>query len=77
MTRTETTITVPKLHDNQGNPTCCTQWGVRENTCPLLRVQGIKSLELCNWTGDELFRRDNGIGKLIPSSECPIHGDAK
>ena len=74
-TRTETSIAVPIFRDRDGLPTCCILWGSREHTCPLLRVSGLKSREVCNWTDARLFRRgDDEYGTLVPDGNCPIHG---
>jgi hypothetical protein len=76
-TRSASAIPVTRFHDFEGRPTCCILWGSRSDTCPLLRVSGLKSREVCNWTDERLFRRGDGeTGSLIPSPGCPIHPDA-
>lgn len=76
-TRSASAIPVTRFHDSEGRPTCCILWGSRPDTCPLLRVSGLKSREICNWTDERLFRRGDGeTGSLIPAPGCPIHPDA-
>lgn len=66
------TIEIKRLHDKDGNPTCCTRWGDNDNTCPLLRVSGLLAWEHCNWTDDRIYRRGE-LGTLIPVAGCPVH----
>jgi len=72
-TRSAGQISVTRLHDSEGRPTCCLLWGSKADTRPLLRVHGLKGQEVCNWTGGPIERRDNGEGLLIPVEGCPVH----
>ena len=77
---TETaTITVPKIRDGEGQPTCC--WW--EHRCPFLMQSGFGTHEHCFWTWIEgsgkyrpqLERREHGRGTTIPAARCPVwHG---
>ena len=76
-TRSAAAIPVTRFHGPNGEPTCCILWGSKPDTCPLLRVSGLKSREICNWTDSRLFRRgDDETGLLIPAPGCPIHLEA-
>lgn len=71
-TRSAGHIPITRLHDSEGRPTCCLLWGSKHDTCPLLRVHGMKSIEICNWTETPIERRAD-YGLLIPVEGCPVH----
>ena len=71
-TRSAGHIPITRLHDSEGHPTCCLLWGSKADTCPLLRVHGMKSIEICNWTETPIERRAD-YGLLIPVEGCPVH----
>ena len=71
-TRSSGQIPITRFHDSEGRPTCCLLWGSKADTCPLLRVQGLKGQEVCNWTERRIQRRDD-YGLLVPVEGCPVH----
>lgn len=74
MTTETTTITVSKIRDGDGQPTC-RYW---EHICPFLMVSGFGTREHCFWQLDnrhrwpQLERREHGKGTTIPHSCCPV-----
>jgi hypothetical protein len=65
-----TTISVVKLRDQNGEPTC--RWG--KNHCPFLWYSVFGTREHCFWRGSNFLieRRDDGSGTTVPHSECPV-----
>lgn len=74
MTIETATITVPKIRDNDGQPTC-RWWGQH---CPFLMHSGFGTREHCFWMEGsgkhrpQLERREHGIGTTIPHQQCPV-----
>lgn len=67
MTET-TTITVPRIRDGDGQPTCC--WWVHH--CPFLTYTD-HAVEVCSWLNVRLINlRDHGKGTTIPHANCPV-----
>lgn len=68
------TITVPKICDGEGQPTCC-YW---DHRCPFLWHSHWGTREQCFWLdgyAGELQRREHGRGTTIPAARCPVwHG---
>lgn len=74
MTIETTTITVSKIRDNEGEPTCF--WW--EHCCPFFMTSGFGTREHCFWMTDNgkrqplLKRRNDGSGTTIPHEKCPV-----
>ena len=68
------TVTVPKIRDGEGRPTCC--WW--EHQCPFLMHSGFGTREHCFWLEGrgryrrQLERREHGKGTTIPDARCPV-----
>jgi hypothetical protein len=68
-----TTITVPKIRDGEGQPTC--SWW--EHRCPFLMHSRFGTVEHCYWQtpGQGLLLRRGDRGPTIPHARCPVwHG---
>ena len=69
-----TTINIPRIRDNDGQPTCC-WWG---HHCPFLMQSGFGTRKHCYWQSvstsiiPQLQRRENGNGTTIPHQQCPV-----
>ncbi len=74
MTMETATITIPRIRDSEGQPTC--RWW--EHHCPFLMSSGFGTREHCFWLEGcgkhrpQLERRDNGNGTTIPHQQCPV-----
>ena len=71
------TITVAKIRDGEGQPTCC--WW--EQRCPFLMCSGFGTrehcflLDGCGKQRPQIERREHGKGTTIPHASCPVwHG---
>jgi len=70
-------ITITRYRDRDGNPTCAINFETGE-ICPFYGSYSFGCRETC-WFADQsnkrwqpLSRRKDGIGSLIPHSECPV-----
>lgn len=68
MTET-TTITVPRIRDGDGQPTCC--WW--KQTCPFMMHSRFGTVKHCYWNSERLLqRREHGKGTTVPHATCPV-----
>lgn len=73
----DTSIPVKAYRDRDGNPTCARNFDTNE-VCPFYRTQRWGCHETCVFGetdgkyNEQLKRRDEGSGSLIPLSRCPI-----
>lgn len=74
MSTETTTITVARIRDGDGQPTC-RYW---EHVCPFLLTSGFGTREHCFWLEGsgkhrpQLERREFGKGTTIPHQCCPV-----
>ena len=72
-------ISVPKIRDNDSQPTCLF-W---EKVCPFYMQSGFGTREHCYWQlgkgkyRPQLERRDHGMGTTIPHQQCPVWEEAQ
>lgn len=75
MTTETATIQVPRIRDQEGNPTC--RWF--DAVCPFFMTSSFGTREHCYFgdrtykgTPADLLRRENGMGTLIPCQQCQV-----
>lgn len=66
-------VNVPVYLDKHGHPACAINFKERK-VCPFYLQSSFGQKEVC-FFGAQLWRRDDGMGSLIPDKRCPIHGD--
>jgi hypothetical protein len=67
------TIEVLAYRDDDGNPTCCTDWG--NARCRFVSTRKFGLVEVCSVTGHDLQRGPADIHLLRPHDGCPVWGE--
>ena len=70
----EIAIKIIRYRDKNNLPTCAINFQTGE-TCQFLGTAKFGSIEKCILTYRDLFRRNKGMGTLIPDPACPLWRD--
>ena len=71
MSRHDHVIKIVRYTDDDGNPTCCTNW--ETDRCGFLGVRRMGTIEVCMATGLDLYRSPAQQKDLLrPAIGCPV-----
>ncbi len=56
--------------DNDDQPTCAINYGVKGGMCEFLKTRHFGQIDVCGINNQDLDRRKNGLGTLIPGCGC-------